>query len=102
MTDKDKTQIEVHTYNWGPCLIKVNILDEFRQILLEEAKKTEIDFKDKLAGQLASERGYSEKQREKIIPYLSPYLGVYDEAFQRFQNKRFERKPEYTLTALLV
>ncbi len=38
MTDKN-TQIEVHTYNWGPCLIKVNILDEFRQILLEEAKK---------------------------------------------------------------
>ncbi len=41
----------------------------------------EIDFKDKLAGQLASERGYSEQQREKIIPYLSPYLGVFDEAF---------------------
>ena len=99
MTDKN-TQIEVHTYNWGPCLIKVNILEDFRNKLLEEAKKTEIDFKDKLAGQLASERGYSEKQREIIIPYLSPYLGVYDEAFQRFQNKRFERKPEYTLTAL--
>ena len=99
MTDKN-TQIEVHTYNWGPCLIKVNILEDFRNILLEEAKKTEMDFKGKLAGQLASERGYSEQQREKIIPYLSPYLGVFDEAFQRFQNKRFERKPEYTLTAL--
>jgi hypothetical protein len=37
MTDK-KTQIEVHTYNWGPCLIKVNILDEFRQILLRKQK----------------------------------------------------------------
>ena len=83
---KDKTQIEVHTYNWGPCLIKVNILDEFRQILLEEAKQTEIDYKDKLAGQIAKERGYTDKQREKIIPYLSPYLGVYDEAFQRFQK----------------
>ena len=99
MTDKN-TQIEVHTYNWGPCLIKVNILDEFRQILLEEAKQTEIDYKDKLAGQIAKERGYTDKQREKIIPYLSPYLGVYDEAFQRFQNKRYEKKPEYTLTAL--
>ncbi len=56
MTDKN-TQIEVHTYNWGPCLIKVNILENFRQVLLEEAKKTEIDYKDKLAGQIASERG---------------------------------------------
>ena len=99
MTDKN-TQIEVHTYNWGPCLIKVNILEDFKNILLEEAKKTEMDYKGKLAGQLANERGYSEQQREKIIPYLSPYLGVYDEAFQRFQNKRFEKKPEYTLTAL--
>ena len=98
--DKKNTQVEVHTYNWGPCLIKVNILDDFRKVLLEEAKKTEIDYKDKLAGQIASERGYNETQREKIIPYLSPYLGVFDEAFQRFQNKRFERKPEYTLTAL--
>ena len=97
---KKDVQLEVHTYNWGPCLIKVNILDEFRKVLLEEAKKTEIDYKDKLAGQIASERGYSEAQREKIIPYLSPYLGVFDEAFQRFQNKRFDRKPEYTLTAL--
>ena len=49
MTDK-KQQVEVHTYNWGPCLIKVKILDEFKKILLEEAKNTEIDFKDKLAG----------------------------------------------------
>ena len=32
MTDKN-TQIEVHTYNWGPCLIKVNILEDFRNIL---------------------------------------------------------------------
>ena len=93
---KEDVQLEVHTYNWGPCLIKVNILENFRQVLLEEAKKTEIDYKSKLAGQIASERGYDEKQREKIIPYLSPYLGVYDEAYQRYQNKRFERKPEYT------
>ena len=97
---KKNVQLEVHTYNWGPCLVKVNILEDFRQILLAEAKKTEIDFKSKLAGQIASERGYSEKQREIIIPHLSPYLGIYDEAFQRFQNKRYEKKPEYTLTAL--
>ncbi len=97
---KKNVQLEVHTYNWGPCLVKVNILEDFRQILLAEAKKTEIDFKSKLAGQIASERGYSEKQREMIIPHLSPYLGIYDEAFQRFQNKRYDKKPEYTLTAL--
>ena len=36
MTDKN-TQIEVHTYNWGPCLIKVNILEDFRNILTKDA-----------------------------------------------------------------
>ena len=100
--DKRNSQISVFTYNWGPCDIKLNIRDEFRKILLDEAKKTEIDFQTRLAGQIAKERGYSEEQRTKIIPYLSPYLGVYDEAFQRFQMKRFEKKPEYVLSALWV
>ena len=99
MTDKN-TKISVHTYNWGPCVIKLKILDDFKNILLEEAKKTELDFQHRLAGQIANERGYSEEQRHKIIPHLSPYLGVYDEAFQRFQNKRYDSKPEYVLTAL--
>ena len=98
--DKDKIKIAVNTMNWGPCVVKLKILDDFRKVLLDEAKKTELDFQHRLAGQIAKERGYSEEQRNKIIPHLSPYLGVYDEAFQRFQNKRYDRKPEYVLTAL--
>ena len=77
--EKDKTQITVSTFNWGPCVIKLKILDDFKEILLSEALKTEINFQNKLAGQIAKERGYNDKQRDKIIPYLSPYLGVYDE-----------------------
>ena len=68
---KDKVQIEVSTMNWGPCVVKLRILDDFKKILLDEARNTEIDFRDKLAGQIAKERGYNEKQREKIIPFLS-------------------------------
>jgi hypothetical protein len=69
--------------------------------LLEEAKKNEEDYASKLAGQIRKETGYSEESRAKIIPYLSPYLGVYDVAFQRYQNKEYEfGKPEYALTAL--
>ena len=41
---KEKTQVTVNTYNWGPCLIKLQIQDDFRKVLLEEAMKTEIDF----------------------------------------------------------
>ena len=64
---KDNTKIAVNTFNWGPCLIKLSILDDFRKILLDEAKKTEMDFSDKLAGQIAKERGYTQKQRGIII-----------------------------------
>ena len=102
MEKKDKQiKIEVSTFNWGPCVIRLKILDEFKKVLLDEAKKSEIDFPEKLAGQIAKERGYNEKQRDLIIPYLSPYLGVYDQAFQRYQNKKYEHgAPEYALTAL--
>jgi hypothetical protein len=98
--EKDKTQIAVSTFNWGPCVVKLKILDNFKEILLSEALKTEINFQSKLAGQIAKERGYNDKQRDKIIPYLSPYLGVYDECFQRYINKKHDKKPEYALTAL--
>ena len=98
--EKEVVKIEVNTFNWGPCVVRMKILDDFKKVLLDEARNTELDFQHRLAGQIARERGYNEKQREKIIPYLSPYLGVYDEAFQRYQNKKYEHKPEYALTAL--
>ena len=98
--EKEPIKIAVNTFNWGPCVVRMQILDDFRKVLLDEARNTELDFQKRLAGQIAKERGYNEKQREKIIPYLSPYLGVYDEAFQRYQNKKYDHKPEYALTAL--
>ena len=101
--EKEKIKITVNTFNWGPCVTRFKIQDDFRKVLLDEAKKSEEDFSDRLAGQIRKETGYSEKQREIIIPYLSPYLGIYDEAFQRYQNKKYEHgNPEYALTALCV
>ena len=96
----EQIKVTVNTYTWGPCLIKLKIRDDFREVLLREAMKTEIDFQHRLAGQIAKERGYSDKQRELIIPYLSPYLGVYDECFQRHQNKKHEKKTEQPLKQL--
>ena len=100
MKKDEKTHVEVCTYNWGPCLIKLKILDDFKKILIDEAKKNEQDFVSKLAGQLKSETGYGQESRSKIIPYLSPYLGAYDQCFQKYQNKKYDKKPEYVLTAL--
>ena len=92
--------IEVNTYNWGPCVIKIKIQDSFKKILIQEALKNEEDFTARLAGQIKKETGYNEKQRDKIIPYLSPYLGIYDEAFQRYRMDKYEKKPQYVLSAL--
>ena len=100
MKRKEETQVEVSTYNWGPCLIKLKILDEFKKILLDEAKNNKDDYVSKLAGQLKIETGYSQESRGKIIPYLSPYLGVYDQCFQKYRNKKYDKNPEYALTAL--
>ena len=92
--------IQVNTYNWGPCVIKLKIQEDFKKILIQEALKNEEDFTARLAGQIKKETGYNEKQREKIIPYLSPYLGIYDEAYQRYRMDKFEKKPQYVLSAL--
>ena len=92
--------ISVNTYNWGPCVIKLKIQEDFKKILIQEALKNEEDFTARLAGQIKKETGYNEKQREKIIPYLSPYLGIYDEAYQRYRMDKYESKPQYVLSAL--
>ena len=74
MTNKkdDQIQVEVSTYNWGPCVVKVKILDDFKKVLLEEAKKNEEDYASKLAGQIRKETGYSEESRNKNITILIP------------------------------
>ena len=44
-------------------LTRFKIQDDFKKVLLDEAKKTEQDFSDRLAGHnKTKERGYSDKQ----------------------------------------
>ncbi len=100
MPDKKTQQIQVNTMNWGPCVVHLKVLDDFKNILLNEIKKSKDDYRHKLAGQIEKEIGYTQESRDKIIPHLSPYLGIYDECFQRYQNKKYDKKPEYALTAL--
>jgi len=97
---KENPQIQVNTMNWGPCVVHLKVLDNFKNILLDEIKKSKDDYREKLAGQIEKEIGYTQESRDKIIPHLSPYLGIYDECFQRYQNKKYDKKPEYALTAL--
>ncbi len=46
MTEKPKGPvIQINTYNWGPCVIKLKIQDDFKKILIQEALKNEEDFR---------------------------------------------------------
>ena len=95
-------QIPISIFNWGPCVVKLKIKDEFKKLLLDEAKKNTLDYRNKLAGILDHETGYNDESKTKILPSLSQYIGVYDQAYQRYVNKPYEKMPEYVLSALWI
>jgi uncharacterized protein (TIGR02466 family) len=102
MTDKVNIQI----FNWGPCVVRMKISDEFKKLLLKEGEKSKkdyaMDMTTRLAGILDKETAYDEKQKNKILPHLSQCLGVYDQAYERYVNKQYDKKPEYILSAMWV
>ena len=99
MTEK---KINIQMFNWGPCVIRLKIQDNFKKLLLDEGEKNKLDFTDKLAGILNKETGYSEESKAKIVPLMSEALGVYDQAYQKYTMKAYDKKPEYLLTALWI
>ena len=101
MTDQ-KQKINIQMFNWGPCVIRLKISNDFKKLLLEEGEKNKLDFTDKLAGILNKETGYSEESKAKIVPLMSEALGVYDQAYQKYTMKPYDKKPEYLLTALWI
>ena len=98
MTDK----IQVQMFNWGPCVVKVKITDELKKLLLTQARKNKLDFTDKLAGILDKETGYSDESKTFIVPEISKYLVVYDQIFEKFINKPYQKRPHYIMTALWI
>ena len=95
-------QIDIKIFNWGPCVVKCKIKPEYGKLLLDEAKNNKIDFRDKLAGQIDLETSYSDEARNKMVPFLSQYFGVYDQAFQAYTQKKYDKRPEYVLSALWI
>tara|TARA_R100000664_G_scaffold1897_1_gene4900 strand:- start:1372 stop:2034 length:663 start_codon:yes stop_codon:yes gene_type:complete len=95
-------KININIFNWGPCVVKMRITDEFKKMLLDEGEKNKADFRDKLAGILDHETGYSEEAKARLMPNIAQCIGVYDQAFQSYTNKPYDKKPEYALTALWI
>tara|TARA_Y100000114_G_scaffold137314_1_gene139524 strand:+ start:316 stop:981 length:666 start_codon:yes stop_codon:yes gene_type:complete len=98
MTEKVSIQI----YNWGPCVVRMKISDDFKKLLLDEGNKNKTDYTTKLAGILDKEIGYNDESKSKIVPMLSKYLGVYNRAYEKYVLEPFEKEPEYILTALWI
>ena len=98
----DKKQIPVTTFNWGPCIIKLKMEDEYKKLFLEEAKNNSEDYRGKLAGILEHETGYGAKSKEKLLTILSMYLGIYDQMYEKFTMKKYAKRPEYILSAMWI
>ena len=98
----DKEQVEIKIFNWGPCVIKCKIKPEYAKVLLDEAKSNSVDFRSKLAGQIDVETSYSEEARSEAVKFLSHYFGVYDQAYQSYTEKAYDKRPEYVLSALWI
>jgi|TARA_A100000172_G_scaffold51595_1_gene32475 uncharacterized protein (TIGR02466 family) len=95
-------QIPIAILNWGPCVVRLKIKEEFKKLLLDEGKKCTEDYTTKLAGILDKEVGYGDQAKKKILPTLSQYIGVYDQAYQKFVNKPYDKMPEYVMSALWI
>jgi len=98
----ENKKIPVTTFNWGPCIIRLKMEDEYKKLFLEEAKKNKEDYRGKLAGILDHETGYGSESKEKLLPILSMYLGIYDQMYEKFTMKPYDKKPEYILSALWI
>tara|TARA_R100001086_G_C11837799_1_gene258308 strand:+ start:442 stop:1143 length:702 start_codon:yes stop_codon:yes gene_type:complete len=99
---KPGDKLQVQTYNWGPCVIRFKITEKFKKLLLEEAKEATKDYRENLAGQLDKELGYSDESKNKALPFVSQYLGIYDQMFQQFRNKAYDKKPEYFMSSMWI
>ena len=102
MTEK-KTEVNYGVLQWGPCIIHLKISEGFQEKLLkgaEEAQKKKKDYRHMLAGILKEEYAYEDRQN--YVPEISQFLGVYDQAFQKWKNELYKKKPEYILNSLWV
>ena len=97
--NKNVPRVRIDMFNWGPCVIRLKINEEFRDKLLEEAKHNKDDFRGKLAGQIEKETGYSDEARQRLLPYVSSALGLYNQAYEAYTKKKWDKVPEYVLSA---
>ena len=95
-------KVNIQMFNWGPCVVRMKISNTFKELFISESKKNKMDFRDKLAGIMDHETGYGEESKKIILPQLSQCLGIYNQAYERYVMKPFDKQPEYVLTSLWI
>ena len=89
--------------NWGPCVMKIQITDEFHKLLISEAEASKIKSQsvvNKLAGIIKEE--YSFRDKNLLMPYMAEYISIYDETRRRWSNTESAQTPKYSIQEMWV
>ena len=103
--DQDKKgiqKVQIAMFHRGHCVLRMRINEDLQNKLLSEEQTNKEDYVGKLAGQIDSETGYTDESRQIILPYVSSALGLYNQAYEAYTKKKFEKDPEYIMSALWI
>ena len=104
MTEKNNTiKFEYQILTWGPCVVKLKITDEFKNLLLKEGLESctkQYDYQNRLAGIIQKEFRF--RDYNVLLPYVDEFLKMYTKIFEQWKGVPFKRPPSYLLRAMWI
>ena len=104
MTEKTKsTGLRYQLLSWGPCVAKLKITDEFKNLLLKEGEASstkKYDYQTRLAGILQKEFRF--RDYNVLLPYVDEFLKLYTTIFEKWKGVPFKKPPSYLLRAMWI
>ena len=104
MTEENKsTKLEYQLLTWGPCVAKLKITDEFKNLLLKEGEESstkEYDYQNRLAGIIQKEFRF--RDYDVLLPYVDEFLKLYTRIFEKWKGVPFKQAPSYLLRAMWI
>jgi len=104
MTEKKAPiKIEYQVLTWGPCVCKLRITDEFKDLLIKEGEASSVkenDYQHRLAGIIQKE--FKFRDYDKLLPYVNEFLRLYTSIFEKWKNQKFKKPPQYLLRSMWI
>ncbi len=104
MTEKKNTiKFEYQILTWGPCVVKLKITDEFKNLLLKEGLESctkQYDYQNRLAGIIQKEFRF--RDYNVLLPYVDEFLKMYTKIFEQWKGVPFKIPPSYLLRAMWI